>query len=409
MPDPQLQAIVEKMVAAGEPEDHIALVIQHYKPPAVAPEAAPEAPGRFAGYKRLGDAVVSAGKTAINHPVQSLAMLGGIAAAPLTGATSIPAAMAATGLGAAGGAGLGSIANALRGGEQGPRTAGDVAKTMATEGGLGAIGEGSGRAVMKGAELAGRGLYRAALLPINQILGKYGDVVKTGIQEAIPVSKGGAAKATKLRLARSADKADALKLADERVTFRAKGVADDARDVLGVKARELDVAGEGNPSDVFERRLQTFEAKNPDGALTPSRLEGVKRTLDDRNGGAYMKLRKREPLTPKEQARIELTQAASRAQESAIPGYREMNKGIMDASGLERAIQRRTSGSGGNQGLENAMTMLGGVSALPARIAMLPPVLSRVGMGVHRAGQVPFNDMLKTALIAALGGGNDEQ
>jgi hypothetical protein len=37
MPDPQLQSIVEKMVAAGEPEDNIRLVIEHYKAPAKAP------------------------------------------------------------------------------------------------------------------------------------------------------------------------------------------------------------------------------------------------------------------------------------------------------------------------------------------------------------------------------------
>lgn len=350
--------------------------------------------------------LMRAGQTAMRaireHPVQTGAIAGGLVAAPLTGGGSIPASMAAAGLGAAGGAGLGIAARQLDTGV--PESAGHTVRTMAAEGLAGAAGEGAGRVASKGLELAGRGLYRAALLPINQVLGKHGDVVKTGLKHAVPVSaKAGVPKAAAIRGARTAAKKEALNAADERVLFRAKGITDDALSQLDDRAISLDLAGEGDPSAVFQKRMDVFAAKNPDGTLTPSRLERIKSTLDDRNGLAYQKLRKREPLTPKEDARMALTHAASRAQESAVPRYREMNKDIMDAVGLEKAIQRRTTGSGGNQGLENAMAMLGGASALPARIAMLPPVLSRIGIGTYKASGVPFNDALKTALIAALG------
>ena len=65
MPD-QLQSIVQRMVEAGEPEENIALVIQHYKPTTPAPQAAaapvsgkPKRPDEF---QVLGDLVVGAAK-----------------------------------------------------------------------------------------------------------------------------------------------------------------------------------------------------------------------------------------------------------------------------------------------------------------------------------------------------------
>lgn len=421
MPDPKLQAIVEKMVAAGEPEENIALVIQHYKPPAEpAPAQKPSAPQGLID-RVLADnpalppmlrATQSVLRIVKNNPIQAGAIAGGIAAAPVSGGASLLPAAAAAGLGAAGGAGLGAIANAALGNEQGPQTAGGVLGTMAKEGALGATGEGVGRAVGSAAQLAGRGLYRAGLLPINQVLGKYGDVVKTGVENAVPVSKGGLEQATAIKGARILSKKATLSEADQRAMFSANQIGQDALSKLDTQAADLRRAGEGDPSQLFESRIKAFVNANPNGTLTPSRLEGVKSTLDDRVGGAYAKLRKREPLTPREQARLELTQAASRAQESVVPGYRQMNRGIMDASGLERAIQRRTQGSGGNQGLENALTMLGGISALPTRLLMLPQVLSTAGIGAYKAGQaatVPLAQTLKAALIAALGGTNDQQ
>jgi hypothetical protein len=405
----------EVVIIGGDGKEHVFPAgFDPKKAAGIVRQSAPQAKakpqgnlGRFAGVKMLGDAVMGAGKAALDHPVQTGAMLGGLAAAPFTGGASLLAA----GAGAAGGAGIGSIVNAARGGENGPSSALGVLKTMAGQGAAGLAGQGIGSGIAKGAQLAGRGLYRAGLLPIQQVLGKYGDIVKTGVEEAIPVSKGGAQKIANVRAGRTAAKKDALNLADENVTFRAKGITDDAMSQLDDKATSLDIAGEGDPSPVFQKRMDTFAAKNPDGTLTPSRLERIKSTLDDRNGAAYMKARKREPLTPKEESRLALTQAAGRAQETAVPGYRDMNKGIMDAVGLEKAIQRRTSGTGGNQGLENAMTMLGGASAIPARLLMLPPVLSGAGIGLYQAGKhiaKPAEGALR-ALLAALSGSGQEE
>jgi hypothetical protein len=148
--------------------------------------------GQFAGYKRIGDAVIGAGKAALDHPVQSLATVGALAAVPLTGGASLLPAAAAAGLGAAGGAGLGSIVNAARGGDNGPTTAGGVARTMATEGALGAAGEGIGRGVTAGLKAGATRIYRGVLRPSVPLQREFADIAETGLREGIPVSAKGA-------------------------------------------------------------------------------------------------------------------------------------------------------------------------------------------------------------------------
>ena len=48
-------------------------------------------------------------------------------------------------------------------------------------------------------------------------------------------------------------------------------------------------------------------ASNPAG-LTPTEAETIKRTLDDRLGGAFRKVAKREPVTANERFSMELSQ-----------------------------------------------------------------------------------------------------
>lgn len=186
--DDMSDADLEKAVLAKHPE----YADLASKPPTAAP-AQPEGDlGHYAGYKRIGDAVISAGKAAINHPVQSLATLGALAAVPLTGGASLLPAAAAAGLGAAGGAGLGSIVNAARGGDNGPTTAGGVARTMAAEGALGAAGEGMGRAASAGLKVGATRIYRGVLRPSVPLQREFTDIAETGLREGIPVSSKGA-------------------------------------------------------------------------------------------------------------------------------------------------------------------------------------------------------------------------
>jgi hypothetical protein len=234
--------------------------------------------------------------------------------------------------------------------------------------------------------MLGRGLYRAGVLPIQQVLGKYGNIAKTGVDNRVLATQGGFDKIKGIKEAAMREKQTAINAAGDRVGFSAPGVADVARKQMGGKIEALKDAGEVPADAVFDTPLTRFAERNS-GGMTPNKLESVKSTLDDRLGDAYKKQRMRAPLTPREESRMALSQTASRAMESAVPKYREMNRTIMDAAGLQNALGRRVQGSAGNQGLENALTMAIGPAAIPGRIAMLPPVMTGMGIVANEAGK----------------------
>ena len=104
------------------------------KPPAPAPKwYEPGGDVILDNVRPLASLPGKAWRFASEHPVETGAMAGGIAAVPLTGGASIPAAAAAAGLG---GAGLGLIAKAARGDADTPQTAGDMLTQMGTQGAI---------------------------------------------------------------------------------------------------------------------------------------------------------------------------------------------------------------------------------------------------------------------------------
>jgi hypothetical protein len=149
------------------------------------------------------------------------------------------------------------------------------------------------------------------------------------------------------------------------------------------------------------KRAERFTAHNPPG-LKPSEAEGIKSTLSDRLGGAYKKLRMKEPLSQTELQDMAYENELKRSLDTVVPNYRGLNKDVMDAEGVRRMVARRLQG---NQGLENALTMAVGPAAIPARVAMLPGVASSLGIAANEAGkkapQVIANTY-RAAILAAL-------
>ena len=334
--------------------------------------------------------------------------LAGIAGGPL-------GSIGGAALGGAGGEGFRQTINALRG--QGVlRTPTQAAQGIVGQAATQGAADVGGQAIGGVLRTVGRGLYRAGALPINQVFQKYGDVIKTGIQNRVPVSKGGYEKAGRLVSARTGEKAARITDADTRVSFNTAGVVDDAMREMQPYAERLRKAGLGDPlkgshtEPGFASRAQAIVKENAPG-LKPSGLEEIKGTIDDTLGPAYQKLRKREMLTPTEKGSMELSQAMSRAQESVVPNYRQMNRGIMDAVGLQKVIGRRTVGSGGNQGLENALTMAAGPSAIPARLMLIPGVASRAGIASHVVGERPaiFSNVIRAALLGLMSSHDEPQ
>jgi hypothetical protein len=385
-----------------DPKRAAAIVQKATAQPPAAPQVTTQqlaAEGPSAMRATRGQAFKQTLQTAKANPGATGALLAGAAAAPFTGGLSLGPAMAVEAAVGAGGAMAGHGTKAAVTGEL--PSLRDVATDAATQGVIGATGP----VIGTGLKLAGRGMYRVALAPIQKVLSKYGDVVGEGLRTATPVSKEGLAKATAEKTTRMATKASALADADQRVAFSSKQISDEASKPLSTYAVKQVRAGLPDPTPDFSDRLAQFRAANPNGSLTPSSLDEIKGTIDDTLGGAYRKVRAREPITGSEKAGMEMSRAMSRANEAAVPQYREMNRSIMDAEGLRQAIERRTLGSGGNQVLDTLLMLLKGPSAIPGRVAMMPEVLSRGGIGAYKAGPVVQKwtpTSLRAALVSAL-------
>lgn len=385
-------ASLEKAVLAKHPE-YADLAQQ--KPEAAKPAEPKGDLGRFGGYKMLGDAVMGAGKAALNHPVQSLAILGGMAAAPLTGGASIPASMAAAGLGAAGGAGIGSIINAARGGENGPKTAGDVAKTMALEGAAGAAGEGIGQGAARMLKAGGKLVYKTALRPSRGLQREFGDVAEVGLREGAPVSEGGLDAVTAQR-GQSAAKARQM-ITDAEAggasRIQPKEVAGQFGDVMQQGQRQA-ALGRPDPRPPVVARLKSFSGHNPNG-IPLSKAQLLKEEAQDLASKAYRAEDMGHPIN-------DLSAAADKAQagglqkaiEARVPGVGGVNAHTRELIGLARALEDATARN---------VPAVGNIRALLGDF--VPATSSRVGISAHRLGSsgvLPAS--FKTALIAALGG-----
>lgn len=270
-----------------------------------------------------------------------------------------------------------------------------------------ALSELGGQAASWGLRTVGKGLYRAAALPLLGMVNKYGDPVQKGLEAGVAVTKRGFAKAGEQVTAAQAAKQAAVSAADAKGSILTKTVVDNATGKLGVEADNLRRVGLPDPSAGMAARGGRILTANGPG-MAPSAAEGMKHTLDDQLGGAYKKLRMKEPVSASERMNMALSQELGASQEALIPGYREMNRGVMDAVGVQKMVGRRLAGA--NQQLENIVTAAIGPAALPARMLLLPGVASNLGIGAYRAGQhpqVPAN-LLRAALLQMMGGADQE-
>lgn len=396
MPD-DLQSIIQKMVAAGEPEDNIAAVIQHYKAPAAPTQAA--APQQSFVDAMLSDnpslppmmrATQGALRLAKAHPVATGAMVGGALA---TGGTSIPASMALAGLGGAGGAGYGMLAKGAQSGDFG--TPSGNAATMAKEGALSAAGEGVGQGAVRLAKDAGKLIYKTALRPSMGLQREFPQVAEVGLREGIPVSQGGAA-ANEARLGASADEARQMISAADAAgapPVTTKEVAQQFGDVFK-QGRNQAALGRPDPRPAVLDRLQAFDAKNPNG-IPLLRAQDLKSEAQDLASRAYRAQDLGHPITDLSAASDKAMASGLRQGiEARVPGVAGVNAHTQELIGLKRALE---------DALRRNVPGVGSIRSLLGDFA--PSAASHVGIGADRLGRsgvMPAS--FKTALIAALGG-----
>jgi hypothetical protein len=395
----QLQDIVQRMVAAGESEENIASVIQHYKPTQAQPAAAPpKEPGMVD--RMLADnpalppmlrGTQGVLRTAKANPVQAGAMVGGALA---TGGASIPAQLGLAALGAAGGAGYGMLAKGAATGDFG--TPAGNAATMAGEGAAAATGQGVGAGIAGALKTGGKLVYKTALRPSASLQREFGDVAETGLREGAVVGQRGVSSTTN-KLGANGAKTRAM-IADAEAAgaspVSTREVADAFGDVFKEGRAQAQLGKVDHRPDVL-RRLQTFNQRNPNG-IPLSKAQELKGTAQDLASRAYRAEDFGHPITDLSAASDKAMASGLRQGiEKRVPGVAAVNKNSQEQIGLLRALEDATRR---NVGIGGLRAMLGDFTPAAASIG---------GIGMNRAAKAPLPASFRTALISALGGGEN--
>lgn len=390
-------ATLEKAVLAKHPEyaDLAQPEPQAAKPEGVFDKGILHGIGTLAAETFPGAAAVASGVK--NHPVAAAGLVGGALAGPLTGGASIPAAMAATGLGAAGGAGLAIAGRQIASGK--PEPALDTLKTMGEEGLANAAGEGAGRlataGVMKGAKV----LYKGVLRPSIPLQREFGDVAATGLREGVRVSDSGAQRLTALKDASNSQArgliAEATAAGAPNVTTQE--VANEFGPVWQKGRMQADL-GRPDPRPAVIAKLKTFDARNPSG-IPVARAQQLKTEAQDLASRAYRAEDRGGALTDlSADADKAMATGLRKGIEARVPDIADVNSRTQDLIGLERGLEDASYRN--HPGVGVIRTLLGGFA---------PGATSGLAIGADRAaaaGGPSFTQALKAALVAALGGGD---
>lgn len=359
------------------------------------------------------------------HPAEVGAMAGGIAAVPLTGGASLLPAIAAAGLGGAGGAGVGMLAGAMGGSPNIPKTAGGVLRTMGTQGALQAGAELGGRGVQAGLKAGAGRLYQSVLKPTVAAREEYPNLVETALQHGVPVSKGGAEKAGELasESKSAADRMVAARAAQPRAPMidPRDAVAGITRAVRNVK--DLPVARPQMKAIGDYGRQYLAEHPSPVNLVTAQRAV---RATDRYFDPAYRATIDRgNPITSGQTAAaIGINDETRQLLRGAVPGLQRQNAKTSALMGLKEAVERRAGQQGnlsavGMQHLINAMLGTGvgaiggqkkGLGTFAAMEALTnPAVASRLAIHGAKASRVPMSHALRAALLAQLAGQSAEE
>jgi hypothetical protein len=395
-----------------------------------APPSSPQGDlGHYAGYKRIGDAVVGAVKGAYNHPIETMGGLGAAGAVAATAPVSVPAALAAAGLGGAGGAAIGMIRNALSGSEDSPTTATGVAGEMGKQGALNAAFEGIGALGQGGMSLA-RNLYQRALKPTKAVL------------ESAPAFRTGGQVAAERELSETGLRERAA-VGGAGGINKIRGRIEDVNQQIADRVSEADIAGRFvDPIQVAKRATDTkAQFANQ---VTPQRdLASIDQVIADfmshptfgTKGGAASLLSMPESQSMKQGTYRalkgksysgELKSAEVEAQKGLARGLKEeiaagapevgpLNLEESQLLTLKKALQDRARTSGNADPLKlGESVLLAGIHPKRAALGLInrPSVLSRGSIGLNEASQfydkMPVANAFRTALLSLLGQGGSE-
>jgi hypothetical protein len=227
----------------------------------------------------------------------------------------------------------------LKGAAQG---AGQGFKDSGIEGGLQALYELGGRTVTAGLSTAGRAVYRGYLKPslAKASLAKAGDIVETGIREAIPVTEGGVAKVSGI-------------ITDLRA---------EADRILANTTGEVDLHTVADKLRAWGQRLYNRPGR------APSDLEAVMKVADRIDN--HPSMIQRPPLAPVD--RVSAT-AANQAK-------RDMQAGASTSFGVKSGAEKTAEKVGASylrQGVEDVAPAVGPINARESQLIDLAKTLNK--------------------------------
>jgi hypothetical protein len=411
-----IRAIVERMVAAGESEDNIAAVIKRHAETRGSAPSEPQAPPEEALHPH---ARVWQGLKRILTDPASLPT-GGAMGGALTGtALGGPiGGVIGAGLGGALGKGGEIMAREARG-EDGPESVGAMAGDIATRGGLEALAQGAGGLIGAGLQKVARPVYNLGLNASKRLKREHADLAKTGINNAIAVSRRGTDKAERLRnesstvakgLISDAEKAGAPPVRANEVI--AKGGFGD----LAKTARKEFQAGSGNEIPAIAGRMRTIRLRNRSG-VPVTRAQELKSTMQAKADKVYRAAEKPGGAPPTIDADMDkaTAQGFQRAIEARVPKVRDVNKRTRSLGGLTEGLEDAgeqnhvlrslllPAVSGVSTGMSTGDTGTGLQTAGITAALTAPGNMSRAAIGMDRMGKwgIPAH-ALRAAIMAML-------
>jgi hypothetical protein len=400
--NPELEAIVQRMIDAGESEDNIALVIREYQP------AQPKAPR--SAIEMLGEA------EAVNtHPefMQGQAQAGGKfanLALPIAGGIvgGIP--------GAAAGAAAGGILDRASGGR--PITA----RGTITDAALGAAGQAAGpligKGIQKAGRLVGRGLVRASVRPSAAVRRDFGGsaaVADALLDERVATSAGAGRK-----IGESARETTALlqQAAPTSTPIRPAELLDDALPVAERSAMRGRLGMVDDTADDIMNRLARMERANPNG-IDLTDAQDLKREAQDLATRVYRARAMGNDVTNLSAETDEaVAKGLRKAIEARVPAVGPQNARTQRLIGVQRALGEAEDRP---HNLTDMLALLsaGGslasghpgplVAGMAVRALASPRAGASAGIAANELGKALGNPTTsRAALLAALLSGDTE-
>lgn len=375
-----LQTIVQRMIDAGESEDNIATVIQHFQSHTPSTPQTFPLDGRMP-YKPENNRAVLAGAAPV---------VGGLLGGMVGG--GVPGAIAGSAAGTAAGK---AVQNRIVGRPMMQGTGQAAAE--------GAIGEGLGRGAAALMKPAAKFMYRLALRPTQAIRQGFPDVLDTAVRERALVTKGGEAAAEQAVAHSSAKAENILRDVVNPKPIAAHEMTQSLWNDVVPNADALARTGNTSALDSALARIDAVEQANKGGmGLLDANASKVAAARDAK--AAYLAHERGIPSNVNAASESEaVAKDLRRAIEDRAPGVAAQNKETQSLIGLDRAIASSRNRS-------NLLPLLtgasGGRSPLGFISGMLafPQVSSATGAGLSMAASHPqaVSQATKASLLALL-------